>query len=514
MRPLVNVSYAVDRAVWAPEPFGFHLTNVLLHMLNVLLVFQLARRSATDRTWRGAAQTGTKIQPDVVALVAALLFAVHPMMTEAVGYVSARPELLCSSFFLLAVFAARRWMLHAGNRWWLGALGLWSLALASKEIALTLPVVLLAYDRFILAGDRTEARRRLTKLHFPFLLVAGLVSALRFVVFGFEYAGESMPDWRLALVEVDVIRQYVVLMLMPIGQTIFHAVSPVKTLLGAALALATVGSLAALGWWTKRVDGLITLGCCWFVILLMPSSFLFALNRGEPMAEHRIYLASVGLFLVAGSAAGWLMAFLADVTARSRLLARISFALIVLWLSAHTLLRNVVWGDPITLWAEAVQKAPDHWVPRVLLGEALRNDGRCDLAITQFGVALARHPEDTAIYTDLGGCLIQVGQLKEASTVFSKLRERYPQLADGSTGLGAIAMTVGSHDQARQFFLEALGRDPSNVRARRLLARLEESDNPAEALRLCEEIDRLAPRVPGNEDCIRRNRARLGLQPN
>ena len=95
-RPIVNVSYAIDRALWGPAPLGFHVTNVLLHMLNVVLLFHLALRG-----WRA---TGS------AAFAAAALFAVHPMMTEAVGYISGRSELLCATFFLPAVMCGRRWL--------------------------------------------------------------------------------------------------------------------------------------------------------------------------------------------------------------------------------------------------------------------------------------------------------------------------------------------------------------------------------------------------------------------
>ena len=103
-RPFVNLSYAIDRAVWGPQPFGFHATNVLLHMLNVALLFQLARRLADDRAARSMTSS------PVVAFAAATLFAVHPLMTEAVGYISGRAEVLCATFFLLGLLCARRWM--------------------------------------------------------------------------------------------------------------------------------------------------------------------------------------------------------------------------------------------------------------------------------------------------------------------------------------------------------------------------------------------------------------------
>ena len=107
-RPVVNASYAVDRAIWGPEPFGYHLTSVLLHMLNVGLLFLLVWRLSED--WQRT--TGEPAHAQATAFATALLFAVHPMMTEAVGYISGRSEVLCATFFLLGMLCARRWMLR------------------------------------------------------------------------------------------------------------------------------------------------------------------------------------------------------------------------------------------------------------------------------------------------------------------------------------------------------------------------------------------------------------------
>ena len=103
-RPVVNFSYAIDRAVWGAGPFGFHVTTVFLHMVNVALLFLLARWLAQDRFRR---KPTTAPNPDVVAVIAAALFAVHPMMTESVGYISGRTEVLCATFFLAAFLYAR-----------------------------------------------------------------------------------------------------------------------------------------------------------------------------------------------------------------------------------------------------------------------------------------------------------------------------------------------------------------------------------------------------------------------
>src|SRR5437667_699892 len=145
-RPLVNLSYAIDRALWGVHASGFHATNVVLHMLNIVLLYRLARRLAEDREWQEGASPA---DPDVVAFAAALLFAVHPLMTEAVGYISGRAEVLCGTFFLFGVLCARRWMRGDGETWWLltVAVGCWAAAIATKEIGVMFPLVLVCYDR-------------------------------------------------------------------------------------------------------------------------------------------------------------------------------------------------------------------------------------------------------------------------------------------------------------------------------------------------------------------------------
>ena len=164
-RPIVNFSYALDRAVWGTGPFGFHVTNVLLHMLNVVLLFQLASRFDKDR---------------IVAFAASILLAVHPMMTEAVGYISGRSEVLCATFFMLAMMSGRRWLVgqvlsdpahrrvqkdppyvRSSRPWAIATVTLWVAALATKESAAMFPFVFLVYDWLGVAGSAAAKRRRL-----------------------------------------------------------------------------------------------------------------------------------------------------------------------------------------------------------------------------------------------------------------------------------------------------------------------------------------------------------------
>ncbi|MCA1560400.1 MAG: hypothetical protein LC804_09085, partial [Acidobacteria bacterium] len=146
-RPLVNVSYAADRAVWGYRPFGFHLTNVLLHMAVTVLLFVFLRFAIFDAARKIAARAPVTRPPPpstsraelYAAFTGAALFAVHPLMTEAVAYVSGRSELLCATWFLLTMLLARHAILNGNVLVAAAGFATGALALASKEVAAALP---------------------------------------------------------------------------------------------------------------------------------------------------------------------------------------------------------------------------------------------------------------------------------------------------------------------------------------------------------------------------------------
>ena len=260
-RPVANLSFAVDYAVWGARPFGFHLTNLLLHLLNVALLFWLAQRIVVDRANRGpeASQTGSSAGSvkSTLPVAAAALLAVHPMLTESVGYASSRSEVLCATLFLTAMLCGRRFLIGDGLRWMALTIALWTLALGVREVAVMLPVLLLAYSALLLPESQ-GGRRRLLTLFLPLVLMAAALVAVRVVVLSrVEHPGDIAPDWRLALVELDVMRRYLALFILPIGQAVFHEVAPIDRLWtprgAGAIALAVV--LLALAWRTRRPRG-------------------------------------------------------------------------------------------------------------------------------------------------------------------------------------------------------------------------------------------------------------------
>jgi tetratricopeptide (TPR) repeat protein len=156
----------------------------------------------------------------------------------------------------------------------------------------------------------------------------------------------------------------------------------------------------------------------------------------------------------------------------------------------------------------------EDWLPYVPLGEALHNVGRHDEAAAAFLTAIRLRPQEEPVYGKLGVCLIEAGRFDDAAVVFEELRGRDPESGAASYGFGVLALAEGRPETARQHLTASLERGLTNIAARQALAVLEENfeHNPEAALRYCEEIRRMAPDTPRNDECIQRNRVKMGMQ--
>jgi hypothetical protein len=426
-RPVVNFSYAVDRAVWGTAPIGFHVTSVLLHMLNAVLFWQVA--------W-------TLTRSSRMATAAASLFAVHPMMTEAVGYISGRSELLCATWMLAAFLAGCRWLDQGGGRWAVAMIGLWFAALASKETAAMFPFVFAAYAWLRLAEARESDVRakagRVVGAMIGFTVLAGI--ARIYVLAAIEYPGKVAIHWPFIPLDVNVAARYLLLLVRPAGQSIFHSVPlPAFFSLVNLISAAAVVAPLVVAWRLRHSEPAAALGIVWFFAMLIPSAVLILLDQGEPMTEHRVYVASIGFFLAAGVGVGHAGAWLGRRGEKPLAFGLLGFRLAVLALAAMTVMRNAVWADPIALYQESVDLAPAHYRPRLLLGEALLDRNRRDEAIEQFQTAVRLRPNDPTGYIKLALCYADTGKFGEARGMLTRARELNPGDASIDRMLDALA---------------------------------------------------------------------------
>ena len=498
-RPIVNLSYAVDRWLWGYRPLGFHLTNVALHAIVVILLYGLVTRVFED--------AGRRMQGRTVAFFGAALFAAHPLQTEAVAYVSGRSELLCAAWFMGGLILARDAICFGGRARAILAVMCGALAVGSKEVGIMLPVVIFAYDRLLRPGDDEARRRRVWRVFVPGLLGALAFAAYRLAALR-QALGTGSPLLNL-LTQSVVVWRYLRLLVWPSGQSIMHGVGRVGSISEPAALMAAAGltAVAVIALALRRRAPVVAFGVFWFLITLAPSSSVVSLAEG--MAEHRVYLASAGIFIAISGA-------IADALALRRTASRgvpIGYAalagILIAALFALTVIRNQVWSDPVTLWAEATVHAEGMWEPHYALADALRERGNCAAAAAEYRTVVELSPSNRDAHVNLGICLAQTGQLDEAEGVLRHVLEIDPGFVRGYTNLGALALLQGDPARARDFYREAAARDRNNVLARMQLASLYEHtfhDYHA-AARMCGEARAIAPSTPGVAECVERNEA-------
>ena len=522
-RPVVNVSYAIDRVIWGFRPFGFHLTNILLHAAVVALFYLLLLRALADVGKRLGDDLPTPADETRLwtACLCATILGVHPVLSEAVAYVSGRSELLCALFFLTALLCARAAIvrLDAGAEagpipvgWMLGAALAGSLALLSKEVAVALPVVVLAYDWLILRGPRELRLRRLRLFFLPLAIATAMLAGYRLVALMRASVEPFHAPHLNLLTQAIVIWRYVVLLLLPVDQGIMHGVRQVESVADSMALAAAFGLIVAacLAFRARRTFPLAAFGCLWFLAALAPSSSVVSLREG--MAEHRVYVATAGLAIAMAGVVRSQFHRIRLRRSRSVTMIELGTSVAVI-LAVLTVARVRVWESPLALWTEAVTRAPGMWEPHYALGDALRDAGRCGDAVTAYREVVRLRPAHRDGHTNLGICLAQTGKYAEAETAFRTALEIDPAYPRGFTNLAALAVTVGDYDQARQMYLETLRVDPRNVFARMQLARLYEEvfKDYHSAARMCGEARALQPFTPGVVECVDRNQ-RLAIE--
>ena len=481
-RPVINVMYAVEYALWGLDPLGFHVVSLLLHLLNVVLLFLLSRRLLGDLRRRLDDGGADADDPDPqrwdlpVAFSVAALLAAHPMMTEAAGYVSSRPEVLGATFFLLGFLAMRRGLQQRQWRWIVVGLVPLALGLGTKEHVAMLPFVMLAYDRLLLDQDTAAARTRLRWVHLPLTGLVLLAGVLRVVALVWvEYPDLPRPILQNVMMQLSIVWRYIFLLVLPINQSVVHEVQPITTGIDPVAIAAGVALLAALvlAYLGRHRVPLVVFGVAWFFLLLAPSSSVVPLL--EPMAEHRVYLASCGFFLAVGAGLSLLLLWVEARLAPPRLFVWGALCLVLAPLAAATVMRNRVWADPVTLWSDAVKKAPGVCAPRYALGDAYRKRGNCAEAVQVYRQALSIQSDVIDVYINLGICLAKLNKLDEARRVFQNVLKMEP---DNSQALNNLARLAIKNDkdagQGREYVIKVLRREPCNDRATRYLILLDE----------------------------------------
>jgi tetratricopeptide (TPR) repeat protein len=482
--PLTWISLQLDAQIYGTRAWGYHLTNLLLHAANTVVLF-LALRRLTGALWRPA--------------LAAALFALHPLHVESVAWVAERKDVLSTFFGMLSLLAYGHYVQRPGLWRYLLIAVFLALGLMAKPMLVTFPFVLLLLDYWPLgrlsARDGTAVGWRWVVLEkVPLLALAGVSAVM--TVYAQQRGGAietltALPfGVRLANAVVSYVR-YLGLTLCPAGLAPFYPHPqeslPAWQVAGAAVLLIGLSAVALA---LARRRPYLIVGWLWYLGTLVPVIGLVQVGE-QALADRYTYVPLIGLFIAAAWVAGdlasrqpmWRQVLIAASTAAVLACAVLS------WRQAG------VWHDSRSLWEHTLRVMPDNHVARNNLGMALLADQGDPTEVEQhLRAALQLKPDYARPCASLALILDQQGRLEEALDYYRETLRLEPRLVGTRVSYGVALCRSGRVDEGIEQFREAIRIDPEYPDAYYQIAyALARQNRFAEALPYCRECVRLDP---------------------
>jgi protein O-mannosyl-transferase len=451
-RPVVTLSYFLDYRIWKLDPFGYHLTNLLLHTVNALLLFSLANLITAN---------------SAASLLAALLFALHPVNTEAVNAICFREDLLVFLFFVSALIFYIRAGSSAGIKktgQYCASLGLFFLALFSKEMAVTLPLILILYDYYFAAG----ARRRSLTLNFrsrylAYFLVLILYLWLWGVVFKNpnplpKYPGGSFSANIMTM--STVIANYIRWIIVPIR--LHFAVTEPHLILRQFSPAVLISSLViicclAAAIRMRRTAKEMSFALVWFFVTLLPVANIFPIRY--IVALRYLYIPIAGFCL-----------FLPLLQSRIKKISRVAIIVILVFYSFLSVSRNSAWKNDAALWSEIAKWYPDNHFAHYGLGAVYLKSGQVDKAMEELKISLRLNPGEANAHNLLAGCYAAKQMWGPAIREYENTLEFKPLDPQVYYNLGDLYAKTGSNAKAISAYQQAIAIDPKYLEAYNNLA--------------------------------------------
>lgn len=448
--PVSLLTFQLNWVLGGGSAFPFHLTNILLQSVNSVLVAALMFSWTKRRT---------------LSLAAALLFAVHPLHTEAVVWAAGRKDLLSTLFLLSSYLGFRRYQETRRALPWILSLLSFLLALLSKALAVTLPAILFL-DVLLLRKARPFKAACIALI--PFAALAAVF--LQVASFGKEriLASSTLLDTFVMAQKSSVF--YLQKFLVPTGLTVIYPYQGAISLQFPTFfipLLITVALLSVAVWqWRRRP--MVSFGILFFFVTLAPTFFNF--HKGEFLffaVDRYAYVPSIGVFLVLLTIGG---EFFDLVRVPTKVLwSLLSLALLVL--GVLSIRQTKVWDTPDTLFGRAIALYPESVSARTAMGSVLRERNQLQEAFTVLhdGARFSDHP---ALNVEAGLVYSANGQVDDAREQFRMALKKNPLLAPAEYYLGFLDAYDGNETGAISWYRKAIGHDPSYVTVRVHLADL------------------------------------------
>lgn len=454
-------TFALNYKFHALELRGYHLTNLAIHFISAALVYFLVLALLMTPVLKDTKLTA---KPCMLAFVTALIFAVHPIQTQAVTYIVQRFSSLCALFFFASLlsYIHARLTQRGPAMWTLMTLSVATavLAMKTKENAYTLLLVL-ALVEGTLFTDRSK--RRWAMVMFMSALTVGVMLHAHLVAPGVSIDEATrlqtqMPRTTYFLTELRVIVTYMRLMVLPVSQNLdydYHLTEGLfdMQLWGAIAVLGAVG-YAMYYFWRRARQGQAAFiapmfGVAFFFITLsVESSFI---PIADVIFEHRLYLPSVGFIFAVSS-----MLFYFAPDGQELAVAWAMVLVVAISFSIATYTRNEIWKSEISLWQDAIAKSPNKARPHYDLADAYEAQRRHEEALREYELAASLAPEEPRVHAGLATMYFKLGRLDDATREFETALAVNPDNPELWSNLGLVYHQRSQDDKSVQAFERAV----------------------------------------------------------
>jgi len=462
-RPLANLSLAMNYHFSEFDPLGYHVFNLIVHALTALLLWRVVAGTLRLEYFSGRFDAAA----EALGFVAAMIWALHPLNTESVQYITQRTELMYGFFYFLTLYCAMRYWnaasLASRNVWLIAATLACTAGMCCKEMMVSAPLIVLLFERTFVSGSFEQALRKSWRLYagllFSWIVMLGLsLGSPHGSNTGF-HVGIAAHEWWFT--QANVLLRYLKLVVWPWPLSIRYAtviLSNAQALPSVLIAGALIIVTLVLLWRKSGVGFLFA----WAGLIISPT--LVVPMPTEVMAERRMYLplAALAVLVVIGGDAiarrigrGWIRWPLAA-TAPA----------VILCLSLVSANRLSLYLDPVALWRQAVREQPNDYLAHSNLAYELSGQHHVDEAIAEYAQALKLNPHHAVGHNGLGIILASLGRNREAIDHFQQAAIDNPDYAEAHNNWGNTLQQANLFPQAIEQYHQALAIKPDYFEAR------------------------------------------------
>jgi len=444
-RPMLTISYMIDAQFSGANPFFYHLTSILIHVVVSCLVFVFLKKLKVKES---------------LAFIFALIFSVHPVLTQAVSWIPGRNDSLLALFVLPAFIYALNYFNKDGLKNYFFHLIFFAFCVFTKESAVLIPLLIL------LLGTGNVKRDRWVKVFSPLIMGWFFVGLVWFYLRSIALSGNPLEYGPENIVKsvfenFPAVLLYLGKVFIPVNLSVLPILSD-STLLYGYISVVILIPLFIFS--KKRNYFILVFGTSWFFAFLIPAFIRPNTSYVADFLEHRVYVPMIGLFVILSSFS------IFDKVDLKQKAPKYIVILVIFILSLINIVHNEKSKDRLTFWKDAARTTPSHPLAHKNLGAMYYLDGDFKNAKLEFEKAVAINPTEPMIHNNLGLVNFREGEFKTAESEYFKELELYPSYDNAFMNLGLLYYQEGDKKKAEQMWLKTTEINPDHKEALKALA--------------------------------------------